>query len=579
MKKFLRFSLVALFAVLGMSNAMAGKIVFAEITPALENGVQYTEPFDGGDFTVTFAGGGNDGKYYTTGSGIRVYGDGTMTITAKAGGKLTKILITYDGTNKPASANDVNCGTYDPETGLWTGEAETVVFTRPSGSGHWRVKAIATNDDVQTQETPTEGQTPEGAITVTRALEIINALADGKTTDALYYVKGYVTSIDRIQTTASFFIGETAEAEETVKAYNLKGFKNENVTNPAFLEAGDEVIVYGTLQKYVKNKVVTPEVTSGYVYSVNGETEDTTPNPEDAIQGGTVEEPLTVDQALGYINGFTDGFTTTKQYYVKGTVSSDPEISTENGNATFDMSGTSGTLTIFRVKGLENNSITKKGYVENGDEVIIYAKLQKYVKDDTTTPEMTSGYIYSLNGETKEPETPVDFEGDGTKENPYTVGDLKQMKESTYPTEEVWVKGVIIGSAKSKLALHEGTDEDANAASNIAIAAEATRASSLEFIPVKLDAETIFRTQLNVLDNPSNIGEEVLLKGKISSYFSTTGVTNLSAAVFKGETITGISALTIDTNDNAPMYNLKGERVDANYRGVVIKGGKKTIQK
>ena len=40
-----------------------------------------------------------------------------------------------------------------------------------------------------------------------------------------------------------------------------------------------------------------------------------------------------------------------------------------------------------------------------------------------------------------------------------------------------------------------------------------------------------------------------------------------------------IQNLTIDVDDNAPMYNLKGERVDANYRGVVIKGGKKTIQK
>jgi len=41
----------------------------------------------------------------------------------------------------------------------------------------------------------------------------------------------------------------------------------------------------------------------------------------------------------------------------------------------------------------------------------------------------------------------------------------------------------------------------------------------------------------------------------------------------------GISAQTIDADANAPMYNLKGERVDANYRGVVIKAGKKTIQK
>ena len=94
MNKFLRYSFVALLAMIGLS-ANAGKIVFAEITPALENGVQYTDPFDGGDFTVVFGGGGNNGKYYTTGSGIRLYGDGTMTIEAKSGRITTMIKVVF----------------------------------------------------------------------------------------------------------------------------------------------------------------------------------------------------------------------------------------------------------------------------------------------------------------------------------------------------------------------------------------------------------------------------------------------------------------------------------------------------
>lgn len=575
MKKFLRFSLVALFAVLGMSNAMAGSIVFADLS--LKNAEQYTDPFDGGDFTVTFAGGGNNGKYYDIGTGIRIYGGGTMTIAAKSG-KLNKIVITYDGTNKPTTADVVDNGTYDAATGTWTGDAAAVVFTRPTGSGHWRVQKIEVGDDASS-DVPTEGQTAETAITVERALEIAAALGDNKSTSSAYYIKGYAIDLTDISVqhgNATFTVADDLNASDKLTAYRLNGLGNKPVTNAEFMEEGDEVIVYGQLKKFVKEDETTLEVTGGYVYSVNGETEDKTPDPEEAITNGkSADDAMTVAQALAYINAFPDGFTTTDKYYVSGTVSEVTEISTANGNATFNM----GNLVVYRAKGLENKNIKDENYLKANDEVIVLAKLQKFVKESVATPELSSGYIYSLNGETKEPETPVDFEGDGTQENPYTVGDLKLMKESAYPTDEVWVKGVIIGSAKSKLALHEGTDEDANAASNIAIAAEATRASSLEFIPVKLDAETIFRTQLNVLDNPSNIGEEVLLKGKISSYFSTTGVTNLSAAVFKGETITGISALTIDTDVNAPMYNLKGERVDANYRGVVIKGGKKTIQK
>ena len=42
---------------------------------------------------------------------------------------------------------------------------------------------------------------------------------------------------------------------------------------------------------------------------------------------------------------------------------------------------------------------------------------------------------------------------------------------------------------------------------------------------------------------------------------------------------TGIEALTIDTDANAPMYNLAGQRVDKDYKGVVIKNGRKVVVK
>ena len=43
---------------------------------------------------------------------------------------------------------------------------------------------------------------------------------------------------------------------------------------------------------------------------------------------------------------------------------------------------------------------------------------------------------------------------------------------------------------------------------------------------------------------------------------------------------TGINGIvTDDTDDNAPIYNLAGQKVDKNYKGVVIKNGKKVYQK
>ena len=122
-------------------TAWGGSITFADL--GLENSVQYSDPFDGGDFTVTFSGGANDGKYYTTGQGIRVYGNGTMTVAAKSGSHLTKVAITFAGdTYRPESADVVDTGSYDPESGVWTGSASSVAFTRPTGSGHWRIQVV-----------------------------------------------------------------------------------------------------------------------------------------------------------------------------------------------------------------------------------------------------------------------------------------------------------------------------------------------------------------------------------------------------------------------------------------------------
>lgn len=114
------------------------EIVFKDL--GLENGKQYKDPFEGEDFTITFGGGGNDGKYYDTGEGIRTYGDGYFTIASTR--NILKVVLTWSGTYKPDAASVASVGTYDPATGVWTGDAQSIVFTRPTGSGHWRLQAV-----------------------------------------------------------------------------------------------------------------------------------------------------------------------------------------------------------------------------------------------------------------------------------------------------------------------------------------------------------------------------------------------------------------------------------------------------
>ena len=109
----------------------------------LENGVQYTYPFSfsDGSTTITFGGGGNDGKYYDTGTGIRTYSGGYFTIASSK--EITQITFTWSGNSYKPNTNDiVNVGTYNKSTNTWTGSANSVTFTRPSASDHWRLQSV-----------------------------------------------------------------------------------------------------------------------------------------------------------------------------------------------------------------------------------------------------------------------------------------------------------------------------------------------------------------------------------------------------------------------------------------------------
>lgn len=150
MKQLLRFKTFLLMAVLSLlagtsAWAETETITFSELD--LSNSTQYSKPFTSGDVSVTFAGGQNDGKYYTTGQGIRTYSNGTITIGA-SGNTITSIALTFAGENYAPSSTDVwsSNGTGTGTSGVnasWSGNASQVVLTRPSGSGHWRLQSVA----------------------------------------------------------------------------------------------------------------------------------------------------------------------------------------------------------------------------------------------------------------------------------------------------------------------------------------------------------------------------------------------------------------------------------------------------
>ena len=118
-----------------------------------------------------------------------------------------------------------------------------------------------------------------------------------------------------------------------------------------------------------------------------GETVDISNTPETAY---------TVAKAIELINA-GEGLDT--KVYVKGTVSTITEISTQYGNATYNISDdgtTTNELVVFRGYYVGGEKFTLGDEIEVGDEIVVYGKLVLF---NNTTPEITTGSsIYSVNG-------------------------------------------------------------------------------------------------------------------------------------------------------------------------------------
>ena len=77
---------------------------------------------------------------------------------------------------------------------------------------------------------------------------------------------------------------------------------------------------------------------------------------------------------------------------------------------------------------------------------------------------------------------------------------------------------------------------------------------------------------------------------KVFKFYNWTGVSkkvvlNVKKAFLRSVTITSVTAAgiknvqTIEVNENAPIYNLAGQCVGKDYKGVVVQNGKKFIKK
>ena len=163
----------------------------------------------------------------------------------------------------------------------------------------------------------------------------------------------------------------------------------------------------------------------------------------------------------------------------------------------------------------------------------------------------------------------IDDNAKGGKNNPYNIEDLVadfvggQLKAGT----TLYVKGFITN-------IEEVSTQYGNATFKIAT----TYNVDAEYKLVVYRAKYLEKASFTAEDQ-IKLGDEVIVNGKIETNNNEGRIASGGYIYSLNGKTTSINLATADANADAPAYNVAGQKVEAGYKGLVIKGGKKMIQK
>lgn len=155
-----------------------------------------------------------------------------------------------------------------------------------------------------------------------------------------------------------------------------------------------------------------------------------------------------------------------------------------------------------------------------------------------------------------------------TAETAYTIAKAKELIDAGEGlSESVYVKGIVSQASKSLNAtygsLSYNISDDGKTGNELQVY------GGLSFEGKKFTSVDDIK-----------VGDVVVVYGKLKKYNDTYELDANNILISQNGTTTGITNITADeAAKNAPVYNLAGQKVTKAYKGVVIKNGKKMIQK
>lgn len=203
-----------------------------------------------------------------------------------------------------------------------------------------------------------------------------------------------------------------------------------------------------------------------------------------------------------------------------------------------------------------------------GKEIRVYGVPAEYMSTFGITGNRGTASEYAVEG--FEPEGSGIPAGEGTEASPYNPAQVVGMGTSATATG-VWLKGYIVGwvnNASQNWADDSNSmfETPATVATNVLVATTPDVKSYSQCVVVNLPNSNNIRAQINLVDNPGNLGKAVLFHGNISKYFNMPGFREVTEARLEGGSTPGqptgptdpVTSLDVDFEGVTALSQLKG---------------------
>lgn len=201
---------------------------------------------------------------------------------------------------------------------------------------------------------------------------------------------------------------------------------------------------------------------------------------------------------------------------------------------------------------------------------------------DAATGEITLGISGKAN-------ITAEFEGNDEYEAAKVTYELTVKAASTVDLKNTPETAYTVAKALELIAAGEGLDAKVYVKGQITSIKEVSASFGNATYDISDDATaanklTVFRGYFYdnkhfTSNDQIKVGDVVVVYGKLVNYNNKTPQVTSSSIYSLNGVVSGVDNITVDKNVDAPAYNVAGQRVNDAYKGIVVKNGKKYLNK